>query len=304
MSPDSRYHLRENRLQLAVGLNLTAFFLFATLDATAKWLVEASVPALQVAFFRYFFHFVWVLVLFLPRQGSALWRSAIPAQQIFRGSLLMISTICNFTALIYLPLTVTTAMFNGAPLVICLLSMPVLGEKVGIRRLVAVLVGFCGVLIIIQPWGTSFDWHILYAVAALLGASGYFLMSRITAGIDSNPVSQFYGSGVGVLVLAPMMAVVFVWPANAQQWLMLVMLGALGMLGHSLLTIAHRFAEASTLAPAVYSQLVYMSLFSWYLFDTPPTLTVIVGSLIIVASGLYIWFREQQISASAVTHTK
>lgn len=298
METKTHYHLRENRLTLAVCLNLTAFLLFAVLDASAKWLVQASVPALQVAFFRYFFHFVWVLLLFLPHQGRSLFVSAIPRQQLLRGTLILIGTVCNFTALIYLPLTVTTAMFNGAPLVICLLSMPVLGEQVGVRRLVAVLVGFAGVLIIIQPWGEAFDWHILYAVAALLAASGYFLMSRITAGIDSNAVSQLYGSGVGVLALAPIMAFVFVWPADLEQWLLLVMLGTLGFLGHSLLTFAHRFAEASMLAPAVYSQLVYMAFLSWYLFDTPPTLSVIIGSIIIVGSGLYIWLREQQIKPS------
>jgi len=279
-----------------IGLMLGAFLCFAVMDTSAKWLVMAAVPALQVASLRYFVHFFWVVVLFFPKHGFALAHSKIPKQQVFRAFLLFCSTGFNFTALKYLPLTTTIAIFFAAPMVVCLLSIPILKEKVGWKRFAAVAVGFVGVLFVVQPWDDQFDYHILLAICALLGASGYFVMSRLIAGVDTNAVTQFYTSGVATLFFMPVVFYVWQWPGTTTEWALLVLLGSLGMLGHSLLTIAHRFAEASVLAPTVYSQILYITFFSWLFFNSVPDASTVFGIVIIVSSGVFIWWRERQLA--------
>ena len=276
-------------------LMLGAFFCFATMDTSAKWLVTAAIPALQVAFLRYFFHFVWVMVLYAPNEKTELLVSNRPRLQILRALLLLSSTSLNFTALVYLPLTVTIAIFFAVPMVVCLLSIPVLGEKVGIKRFAAIIVGFVGVLIIVKPWGETFDYHVLLALGALLTAAGYFVMTRLIAGLDTNSVTQFYTSGIATLVLAPFALYYWVWPAVLLEWCIPILLGSLGMLGHTMVTRAHHYAEASVLAPMVYSQMIYITFYSWIIFNTKPDITTMIGTAIIIISGLYIWVRERKI---------
>jgi len=275
---------------------MVAFFCFAIMDTSAKWLVLAAIPALQVAFLRYFVHFIWVIIFYFPKHGLDITRSNTPRAQILRACLLFSGTALNFTALKYLPLTTTMAFFFAAPMLVCLLSIPILKEKVGIKRFSAIVVGFIGVLIIVAPWGDAFDVHILYAVGALFGASVYFVMTHYVAGKDSNSVSQFYCAGVATIILLPVIIQIWRWPASALEWFLLLLIGSLGMFGHSMLTLAHRFAEASVLAPTVYSQVIYMTFFSWLLFDNIPTLSTAIGIAIIVARGLYIWNRERALA--------
>jgi len=285
-------------LTIGILLQLAAFFCFAMMDTSAKWLVGAAIPAIQVAFVRYAVHFSWVLLLYLPGQRSSLFRSGTPRLQALRAVSLLVSTVLNFTALAYLPLAVTISIFFAAPLVVCLLSMPVLGEKVGARRFTAVFVGLLGVLIIVEPWGESFDWHMLLSIGAMLGASTYFVLTRLISGVDSNAVTQCHSAGIATLLLLPFALVSWHWPSAGFDWWLLLMLGSLGMLGHSMVTRAHDLAEASVLAPMVYSQIIYASFFGWLFFDSVPSRSTIVGTLIIVASGLYVWFRETRISSS------
>ncbi len=271
------------------------------MDTSAKLLVTAAVPALQVAFLRYFVHFMWVMVLYLPKHGLSVFKSNTPKLQSVRGLCLLAGTVFNFIALQYLPLTVTIAIFFAAPFVVCLLSIPILGEKVGFKRFTAVLVGFIGVLIIVSPWNEKFDPHMLLSLCALMGASGYFVMTRKIAGIDNNAVSQAFTSGLSTLALAPFVITFWTWDLSLNGWILALLLGSLGMLGHSVLTYAHRFAEASVLAPTVYSQIIYITILSWWIFDSIPSGNTVVGTIIIVASGIYIWWRETRLNAQIPT---
>ncbi len=277
-------------------LMLGAFLCFAVMDTSAKWLVSvALLPALQVVFVRYLVHFFWVLVLYVPRHGRGVLSSTAPGWQILRGLLLFSSTALNFTALKYLPLTVTIAIFFAAPMLVCLLSIPFLGERVGIKRFAAIVVGFIGVLIIVHPWGASFDWHVIYSLGALFTASCYFVVTRKVAGADSNAVAQFYIAGTATVLLAPLALQKWQWPGTFDEFIVLAVLGSLGMLGHSLVTHAHRFAEASVLAPTVYSQIIYITLLSWLVFNAIPDRATVAGTVIIILSGLFIWWRERSL---------
>jgi len=285
-------------------LMLGAFLCFSVMDTSAKWLVSAAVPALQVAWLRYVGHLLVAVAVYAPKKGTAILRSNNAKLQCCRAIFLLVSTCLNFTALQYLPLTLTIAIFFVTPLMVCLLSIPVLGEKVGVKRLLAVLTGFCGVLVIVQPWSESFDPHVFISIAAMLLASGYFVMSRVIAGLDSNATTQVYVSGLGTILLAPLALHFWVWPETMHAWGLLILIGTLGMIGHSLLTHAHQFAEASVLAPTVYSQVIFIAVLSWVVFSQPPDKQTLLGTMIIVGSGLFIWFRERKMQASADTVKK
>ncbi len=286
---------REERPGLAVALMLVAFLCFVCMDTIAKWLVTREISSLQVAFVRYAGHFAVSLAIFVPLAGPRIFVSDAPKIQALRGSFLLFSTLCNFTAVYYLPLPVTISIIFASPLLVCLLSIPILGEKVGIRRFLAVIVGLVGVLIIVQPGSAEFHPAIFLSLGALLGASFYFVLTRTVAGRDDNSTSQLWSAGIPTLLLLPIGLAIWDWPATTLDGVLMILIGCLATLGHSLLTIAHRFAPASVLAPLVYVQIIYISIISWLIFDEPPTTTTLMGTAVIIASGLYIWLRERTV---------
>lgn len=288
----------EDRRLAAILLMLLAFLAFTGIDTSAKWLVQAGLPATEVVFVRFLTHLAIATALILPREGLRLFRTEAPGLEILRGLFLVGSTFFNFFALKYLPLTVTVSIFFAAPLAICALSVPLLGEKVGIRRWSAIGVGFLGVLIVTRPWGASFHWAMLLSLAALCCASMYFVLTRMLAGIDRAGTQQFFASLIAVLAASPVILLDWEWPAAPVDWAAFVLLGVFGWAGHQLATIAHRLAPASALAPFVYVQMVYMNLSSWLIFGVTPDAWVLAGAAVVMAAGLYVWLRERQLARS------
>lgn len=290
---------RENRLGFAVMILAVAFFMFATLDTVAKVLVESGIPGIQVSFARFVSHAAAALLLYLPTQGLSVLRSAAPKIQVLRALGLLGATVFNFLAVGYLPLTVTISISFAAPFLVCLLSIPILGEKVGIRRLISVLVGFLGVLVITEVWSADFQWAMLLSLGSMSCASFYFVMTRKLAGVDNNAVSQIYSSVLPSFAVAPFAYAIWVAPEFWWQWLLLLLTGIIGFVGHSILTVAYRYAEASRVAPVVYTQILYATFWSWLVFSAVPTSSTVLGTAIIVASGVYIWSRERAVHQNA-----
>lgn len=284
---------REERTVAGLALMAAAVFCFTCIDASAKWLMLSGLPALQVVFTRYAGHFVLALLVFVPAEGAAAFGSRRPLLQLLRSTLLFGSTALNFTALNFLPITLTTTIMFAGPIVVSLLSIPILGERIGVRRLGAVVVGFAGVVIAVQPWGAGFHPAIFLSFGALSCASLYFVLTRLLAGIESNATSQVWTSGLATLCLAPVAWGLWTWPETAAGWVVLALIGAFGGVGHSMLTVAHRFADASILAPVVYVQLIFATLAGLVLFDTLPTVWTLTGALVIIGSGIYIWRRAR-----------
>ncbi len=284
---------REDRTALGVGMMAFAIVFFTGIDSSAKWLILAGLAPIQVVFIRYAGHFMVACLVYIPASGFGEFRSNAPWRQALRSMFLAGGTICNFLALKYLPLTLTTTIFFASPIVVTLLAIPVLGEQVGVRRIVAVCVGFTGVLITIQPWGATFHPAIFLSLAALMSASGYFIMTRMLAGIETNATSQLWCSGLATLCLTPFALEAWVAPGGLKMGLVMCLIGTLGAVGHIAATYAHRLADASILAPVVYIQIVFAAIASILLFDTWPTIWTLAGGLIIIASGLYIWQRER-----------
>lgn len=288
---------RETRTAAGVALMALAVVFFTCIDSSAKWLAGAGLPVLQVAFARYAGHFLYALAWYAPREGGDAFRSRAPLRQALRSFVLMAGTICNFFALSYLPLTVTTTIFFAGPVLVTLLAIPILGERVGARRLIAVCTGFAGVLVVMQPWGVAWHPAMLFSLASLLCASVYFILTRMLAGTENDAVSQVWPAGLATLALAPLALPVWSWPATPSAWAVFLAIGAFGALGHICANTAHRWADASILAPVVYIQLLLAAAISIVVFGQYPTIWTLLGGLIIIASGLYIWHRERRTPA-------
>lgn len=274
----------------AIAMMLLANLLFSSVDGNVKWMLLLGVPALQLAFCRYAGHFV--ITLGLLGSPAALWRALTrPGWPLIalRSALLVISTMGNFIALQFLPLTITSAIMFSAPIFVCLLSGPLLGERVGPRRWAAVVLGFLGVLIVLRPFGESFHWAGVLALWNALTLALYSLMTRQLAAHVPPLVLQFWTGLLGTLAMAPLAAMV--WTPPPDWWAVLVWawLGVAAWAGHEFLTRAHRIASASLLMPFSYSFLIYLSVVDVVAFDYVPDLMDAFGIAVIILAGLLIW---------------
>ena len=281
----------ERRL-FGIGLALLAYFMFTGIDSSAKWLGMVGVSFIQIVFLRYFIHLLMVAAIHLPRHGTALVRTGSIRLQGLRALALLGSTACNFLAVQYLPLTVTGSIAFTVPLLICALSVPMLGEQVGWRRWTAIGVGFLGVLVIVRPGTDAFHPAALLSLLGALSTAFYMLFTRRVSGFDSPATSQFYVGIFGPTCFLPILP--FFWPLFGD-------IGLAALIAHLLVTTAHRYAPASTLAPFGYLQIFFMAAASWFIFHQPPDVWLYVGAPIVIASGLYIWLRERKLAKPVVS---
>jgi drug/metabolite transporter (DMT)-like permease len=295
---------REDRTSLGLFAMAGAVLFFTMIDTSAKWLVSAGLPALQVVFVRYAVHLAMSLAIFIPREGVSALQSNAPKRQALRAFFLFGSTALNFTSLKFLPITVTTTIMFAGPIVVTLLAIPVLGEKVGIHRIIAVCVGFLGVIVVMQPWGTGFHPAMFLNAAAMVVAAMYFVMTRLLAGIESNATSQIWASGLATICLLPFALSDWVWPTAISDWTFFCLIGIFGGTAHILATGAHRMADASVLAPVIYIQLFLAAFAGIVFFDTWPTVWTLGGGLIIIAAGFYNWHRERQNNVATTSTAK
>ena len=277
-------------------LMVAAMVAFTMLDATAKQLVKSLPPAVAV-FGRYFVAIFLSLGVMMRGGGLNLLITRHPLLQGLRGLLLMGATIFNFMAVMYLQLAQTAAIFFTVPLWVCALSVPLLGEHVGLKRWIAVAVGFCGVLVIMRPGTDSFQWAMLLSVASAFCGGIYNIVTRKVGARDRAETSLFYVSFVGALAATAPLPWLWQMPQGVQ-WLMLAFMGLAGSAGHFMLIQAHRLAPASALAPYMYTQIVWMILIGYLLFRDVPDFWTVTGAAIVVASGLFLFFGEARPSAA------
>lgn len=291
----------EDRRLLGITLMVSALFCYTLIDSCAKLMVQAGLPAMEVVFVRYAGQFLLVLVLFLPREGRGLARTRNLKLEIGRGLFLLGSTVCNFIAVIYLPLTITSAISFTMPLILCALSIPLLRETVGWRRWLAIAIGFVGVMIIVRPGTEAFHPAVFLSFGTAIFSALYNLSTRGLAGVDSTSTQQFFAAGVATLCIAPFSFGGWIWPQDPVIWLCFGLIGVFALIGHLFVTTAHRYAPASVLAPFGYLQIIFMTASSWVVFSQPPNVWIFVGAPIVIGSGLYIWLRERQLARSVVT---
>ena len=268
---------------------------FAALDATGKYLiVKHGVPVIEVSWLRFVGHVVFSAVALWPLAFTPSLRSAKPMIQILRSGLMVVTTGFNFLALRYLQLDQTITIFFLTPLLVAGLAGPLLGEWVGWHRMLAIIAGFFGVLLVMHPGIGSVHWAMLIALVATLGYAVYNIATRYLAALDPATVTQTYTPLAGVIVLAVPALAAWQWPADGFQTLLLASLGFWGGLGHWFLILAHREAPAPVLAPFIYLGLIWMSALGLLVFGDVPTLWTLSGAAVVIVSGLYLLARERK----------
>ena len=200
----------------------------------------------------------------------------------------------NFWALQYLQLAETGAIMFLAPIMVALLGVRLLGEHLDTGRWIAIVVGFVGVLVILQPGSRGFHPAMLVSLLQTTIYACFILLTRYLASVGPARKHQLpVRARVDHRHRAVRAGCVWQMPASALEWLLVIVTGITGGLGHYLLAVAHRFAPASTLSPFIYQQILYMSLLGYLVFGDVPRPAVVVGAAIVVASGLYLLVRER-----------
>lgn len=269
--------------------------LFTFLDSTAKYLVLSGFDSGFITWVRFAVHAGLVIILFRAWQkperlkAHSLWRQSLRAVFLFG------STIFNFLALQTLQLAETVSIMFFGPMVITALAGPMLGEWAGWRRWLAVLIGLVGVLVITRPGMSAFGAGHIFALCAMLSNSLYSIMTRSLSANETAESLIFYSAIVPVLLLFPFVPLKGTMPADALSWFLILSLGVYGGLGHWLLVRAYRIATATALAPYPYLQMVWMIGSGYMIFNQLPDRWTVIGAGIIVASGLYIVYREHML---------
>jgi drug/metabolite transporter (DMT)-like permease len=268
--------------------------LFPVMNGFAKFLGESGYDSLQVSWARAFGHILFMLAAFVPRFGLGMLRPRRPGMQILRSALLMTSNLSFFFAIVSLPIAKAATISLTAPLVVALLAWPLLGERTTVGRLVALGVGFVGVVIVIRPGTELFQWASLFVVVSATCYALYQILTRYIAGVDSPETSAIYSSIVGAFGLIIVLPFVWKTPHSARDILFFCGLGVLGALGHYCVARAMHYAPANVVSPFQYMQLLGSVAVGYLFFGNFPDLLGWVGAAIIVAAGLYIGWSQRR----------
>ena len=282
----------------SICLILLTVFLFSAQDAIAKNLIQFY-PPVQVVWARYASQTVVSLLILSPILGSVLKTKNIKVQ-LLRSTFLFGATFCFFSSLRYLQLAQVNAIIQVAPLFVTALSVIILGESVGIRRWAGVIIGMLGALLIIRPGATSFSMSLLLPAGAALFYASYLISTKYLSSEEKPATNFLYTSLIGV-VLASILVPSKWTPILPSDLFTFISFGLLGALGHLLIILAFRMIDASFLAPFTYVQLIFASFWGYYYFSEVPSYFTIIGSVIIVTSGLYVWLRERKLKSSIQT---
>lgn len=278
--------MEQNR---AILLMIAAIFCFSVMDATVKALAP-NVGVLPALWARYAGQMLLVFLLVLPRLKTVV-QTRYPVLQFLRSILLMGATAFFFTGLSLIPLSDAAALMSTNPVLITLGAAIFLGEKLGIRRIAGIAAAMIGALIIIRPGSDVFSPAALFPLGAAVCYSAYALLTRRVGADEDVWTSLFYTGFVGTVLLS--LLVPFQWqPPSGTDIGLMVIVAIAGTTGQLALIQAFTKGEAAMLAPYSYTGLAFAAVWSVILFSEFPDFWTIVGSLVIAAAGLYVWYRE------------
>ena len=266
----------------------------AGMDAFAKFLA-LELPIIVVLWGRYFFHTVITFGSYgIKTRSLQFLRARRPDLQLIRALALFGATFFMYIAITRMPLGDAAAIQFLAPVLVTALSGLLLGEHVGPRRWIGVGFGFIGVLLVARPGSGVLGWNALLPLATAVLLAVYMMMTRIIRNKDDRAATTFYSTALGALILSVL--VIFNWQApTSMQWSLMVAMGSAGAVGHFMLVKAFHSAEASMLAPFTYAQVVAAIGWGYLVFADVPSIWTVAGASVVIASGLYVWYRESRI---------
>ncbi len=287
----------KNNLFLAVILSLSGLFLLDCMGIAIKYL-RADYPAAQLSVFRNLFGMIpCFIALYFSKDWHDRGRKVVIKRWRFglaRGLIMSFAQLCLYTSYLYLPYALVATMEYTGPMMITLLAIPLLGEKFGWYKSLAVLTGFIGIIFIMQPWSESFN---LYMLLPVMAAFGYSL-ARVTALNFSNdtpvPLINLYAN-IGTLLCAILLVITFnMWEnfKSLYDVLILFIMGIAGGSGVLLLIYGSRKAELSKIMPFDYIEIFFALILGWVFFKEWPVDQLFPGALFIVAGGIIIYLRQ------------
>jgi len=284
---------RQYRPWLGILFMSIACALFPVQNAFVK-LLTGIYPFQEVVWVRLAVHLVLMCVVFLPSRGLALLRTRAPVQQLICSLGLLGSTLFFFSAAKHVGVTEAIAISFVSPLAVVFLAWPLLGERVTFVRLASVVIGFVGVMIVIRPGSSVFQWASLMMLASAIFYAVYQIVVRRVAAVDSPATTAFYcalGCTVATSFLVP-----FHWrtPDNWRDLAMMVSLGISGGFGHYCVARAFSYAPANLIAPLNYTQMIGSVVIGYLMFAEIPDFYTWLGSAVIIAAGLLVGWQSQR----------
>lgn len=268
-------------------LLLAGTALVAVMDALVK-LMSQSYGTLQIAWGRFFTQAILLFLMIQPRRSLGRLRTRRVWLHLLRAGLILLSTVAFFGALRTLTLADANAIAFSSPLLITVLSGVVLGEAIGARRWIAVLAGFVGVLIVMRPGAGVLGWAAVLPLISAVCSAFYHVSTRLLARTEDPANTLHFIALIGGLGLLPIVPL-FWTPLDATGVIAFAAIGALGTAGHFLMIRAFQTTPASTLSPFLYVYLVWATVLGWLIFGDVPGAATIIGALVIIACGLYVY---------------
>ena len=288
---------RVSRPMLGVLFMCIACALFPIMNGIVKLMASTYDPK-QVVWFRITTHLVLVALVFVPRMGLGLFRTRQIGFQLVNSLMMLLSTLLFFSAVKYLPVAEAISISFVAPLLVVFLAWPLLGERITLLRVVAVVVGFAGVLVVIRPGSALFQWASVLLLGSAACYAVYQIIIRRLAGVDHPATSIFYSVLLGSILMSLLVPFVWITPKDWIDWLLLLSLGALGGLGHYCVAKAMTYASANFIAPFNYTQMIGSVIVGYLMFAEVPDLYVWVGTLLIVGAGLMVGLQGRRSAKS------
>ena len=282
--------------RLGIFLMVITTIVFASQDGLSKYLAT-EYNVYMVVMIRYWFFAAFVMTISSRKPGGVkrVAKTKTPLLQIFRSLILVAEMCVTILAFTLLGLAETHAIFASYPLIIAMLSGPILGEHVGWRRWLAICVGFFGILIILNPGNGIFSPYALVPLAGAILFALYGLLTRYAGQYDNSSTSFFWTGIIGCIAMTAI-GLNFWDPVSQADWSIMLILSASGMLGHFLLIKCYEVAEASAVQPFAYLQLIWASIIGIIIFGEQITTNVFIGACIIVGAGLFTLWRERKVS--------
>jgi drug/metabolite transporter (DMT)-like permease len=273
-----------------IAMTASACAVFAISDVTSKFL-STELPIIEMTWIRYVL-FLGMAATMAARAPGRPFRPRNPRLQLIRGLCVTGSSVLFVYGIREMTMAQATTISFLSPLLITVLSIPLLGEIVGLRRWAAVLAGMLGMLIVVRPGTAGFQPAALFGVASSSCWALALIITRKIAASDPPQTTLLLSSLTGAIVLTVLLPFEAVWPTWPQLALCL-MIGVLSSVGQWLVVLAHRLAPASLLAPISYTQLPWVTVGGFIVFNNLPDRWTLVGASIIIASGLYTAHRER-----------
>jgi drug/metabolite transporter (DMT)-like permease len=279
---------------------ISAMSILPLMDVCAKFLSQSGIPIAQIVWARMFFGATLILIAAWRYFDRSMFTLSKTGLHTIRAVLLIGSTGLFFSALNFMPIADTLAIFFVQPLITTVLAPLLLREHVDRRRWIVVGIGFVGTLIVIRPGFQIFNIGIVFALASGTAMAFYVLMTRRLARVESSISMSLHTSLVGAILAS--IPLPFVWESpSASQWGLLILVGAIAVLGHFLITWAYSLSEASLLAPLAYSEMIMATLAGWWFFGELPDRLTFLGVSILVICAIYI--SRDQSNSTQVTQS-